>query len=224
MRSRQPRCPPLSGHARSWSQPCASGRNLIAQRVLAGHMPGEVAKQAGVSRQTVYKWVRRFQAEGQAGLADRSSRPHRSPNRTSTKVRDLPDGVGPVAQFEPVSQRRARRHTAIRAFAHLLLRRRLLRGSPKRCGWKGTTFQSSTASDKPKSASPRCILVAVTSAALPSPRPPYRVISSVNGTPDNRAPRWPGASPTNRNGASHCFSKYAPSAAMRRAAPSSEAL
>lgn len=62
------------------------GRNLIAQRVLAGHKPGEVAKQAGVSRQTVYKWVRRLKAEGHAGLADRSSRPHRSPNRTSAKV------------------------------------------------------------------------------------------------------------------------------------------
>ena len=62
------------------------GRNLIAQRVLAGHKPGEVAKQAGVSRQTVYKWVRRFQCEGRAGLADRPSRPHTSPTMTSAKV------------------------------------------------------------------------------------------------------------------------------------------
>jgi transposase InsO family protein len=62
------------------------GRHLVAQRVLAGHKPGEVAKQVGVSRQTVHKWVRRFQAEGPAGLADRSSRPHRSPTRTSPKV------------------------------------------------------------------------------------------------------------------------------------------
>ena len=62
------------------------GRNLIAERVLAGHKPGEVAKQAGVSRQTVYKWVRRFQAEGRAGMTDRSSRPHTSPTRTSVKV------------------------------------------------------------------------------------------------------------------------------------------
>ncbi len=62
------------------------GRNLIARRVLAGHKPGKVAKQAGVSRQTVHKWVRRFQAEGEAGLADRSSRPHHSPNRTSAKI------------------------------------------------------------------------------------------------------------------------------------------
>ena len=57
-------------------------RKLIVDRVLAGHRPGEVAKQLGVSRQTVYKWVRRWRAEGEAGLADRSSRPHRMPRRT----------------------------------------------------------------------------------------------------------------------------------------------
>ncbi len=62
------------------------GRKLIAERVLAGHKPGEVAKQVGVSRQTVHKWVRRFQAEGRAGLTDRSSRPRSSPTRTSAKV------------------------------------------------------------------------------------------------------------------------------------------
>ena len=53
---------------------------------MAGYKPGEVAKQVGVSRQTVHKWVRRFRAEGDAGLADRSSRPHSSPTRTSSKV------------------------------------------------------------------------------------------------------------------------------------------
>jgi transposase InsO family protein len=58
-------------------------RKLIVARVLAGHRPGEVAKQLGISRQTVYKWVRRWRAEGAAGLADRSSRPHRMPARTS---------------------------------------------------------------------------------------------------------------------------------------------
>ena len=58
-------------------------RKLIVARVLAGHRPGEVAKQLGVSRQTVHKWVRRFRAEGEAGLADRSSRPHRMPRKTS---------------------------------------------------------------------------------------------------------------------------------------------
>jgi transposase InsO family protein len=59
------------------------GRALLVERVLAGHKPSEVAKQLGVSRQTVHKWVRRFREEGLAGLADRSSRPLTSPRRTS---------------------------------------------------------------------------------------------------------------------------------------------
>jgi transposase InsO family protein len=59
------------------------GRALLVERVLAGHKPSEVAKQLGVSRQTVHKWVRRFREEGPAGLADRSSRPLTSPRRTS---------------------------------------------------------------------------------------------------------------------------------------------
>ena len=62
------------------------GRRTAVQRVLAGHKPGEVAKQLNVSRQTIYKWVRRFRAEGDAGLRDRSSRPHSCPRRTSPQL------------------------------------------------------------------------------------------------------------------------------------------
>jgi transposase InsO family protein len=61
-------------------------RKLIVDRVLAGHRPGEVAKQLGVSRQTVYKWVRRWRAEGDAGLVDGSSRPHSMPRRTPAET------------------------------------------------------------------------------------------------------------------------------------------
>jgi transposase len=61
-------------------------RKLIVARVLAGHRPGEVAKQLGVSRQTVYKWVRRWRSEGEAGLADRSSRPHSMPRTTAPET------------------------------------------------------------------------------------------------------------------------------------------
>ena len=77
-------------------------RLLAARRVEQGHKPGEVAKQLGVSRQTVYKWARRYRAEGPAGLIDRSSRPHRSPNRTPLPVElaivqaRLEDHAGPV--------------------------------------------------------------------------------------------------------------------------------
>jgi transposase InsO family protein len=61
-------------------------RKLIVARVRAGHRPGEVAKQLGISRQTVYKWWGRWRTEGEAGLADRSSRPHRMPRQTSPKT------------------------------------------------------------------------------------------------------------------------------------------
>ena len=39
--------------------------------------PMSVATDMGVSIRTVHKWMARYRAEGEAGLADRSSRPHR---------------------------------------------------------------------------------------------------------------------------------------------------
>jgi transposase InsO family protein len=61
-------------------------RRLMVQRVAAGWPPAHVAEQLGVSRATVYKWLRRHAAGGDAGLADRSSRPIRMPARTAPKV------------------------------------------------------------------------------------------------------------------------------------------
>jgi transposase InsO family protein len=56
------------------------GRQLLVQRVLVlGKPVAMVATELGISRSTAYKWLRRYHAEGEAGLADRSSRPHRSP-------------------------------------------------------------------------------------------------------------------------------------------------
>ena len=49
----------------------------MARRVLSGATPMAVATAMGVDVKTVRKWVRRFQAEGPAGLEDRTSRPHR---------------------------------------------------------------------------------------------------------------------------------------------------
>jgi transposase InsO family protein len=42
---------------------------------------GLVCRRCGISRPTLRKWWRRYQAEGLAGLEARSHRPHRSPNR-----------------------------------------------------------------------------------------------------------------------------------------------
>ena len=43
----------------------------------------------GMSRQTFYKWRRRFRAEGVEGLHDRSRAPRRSPNATSVAVEEV---------------------------------------------------------------------------------------------------------------------------------------
>jgi len=40
----------------------------------------------GVSRATAYKWLRRHRLEGEMGLLDRSSRPHRSPSALPAHV------------------------------------------------------------------------------------------------------------------------------------------
>ena len=62
------------------------GRLLLVQRVRDEGMPvAHVAKAMGISRQCAHRWVRRFDEEGLAGLEDRSSRPHRSPNATSPR-------------------------------------------------------------------------------------------------------------------------------------------
>jgi transposase InsO family protein len=45
-----------------------------------------VAKAMGISRQCAHRWVARFDAEGEAGLRDRSSRPTRMPTRISPQV------------------------------------------------------------------------------------------------------------------------------------------
>ncbi|QEN13077.1 IS481 family transposase [Mycolicibacterium sp. ELW1] len=65
------------------------GRLLLVERIVEGHRPvSHVAAELGVSRQCAHRWVRRFHAEGFAGLSDRSSRPRRCPRRTPSVVED----------------------------------------------------------------------------------------------------------------------------------------
>jgi transposase InsO family protein len=63
------------------------GRRLVVARVREqGMKPAHVAEAMGVSRQCVYRWLQRFDAHGDAGLFDRSSRPHRMPTKTPPEV------------------------------------------------------------------------------------------------------------------------------------------
>lgn len=67
----------------------AHSRAELARRVLAEGQPRKVVAAAfGVDPKTVGKWVNRFRAAGAAGLADRSSRPHRLRAPTPTAVQE----------------------------------------------------------------------------------------------------------------------------------------
>ncbi len=58
-------------------------RELACHRVRSqGWTVSASASAVGVSRQTVHKWIRRFEREGERGLRDRSSRPHHMPQLT----------------------------------------------------------------------------------------------------------------------------------------------
>lgn len=46
----------------------------------------QLCRRYGISRPTGYKWLRRYRKQGLEGLADRSRRPHRSPNKTPDHV------------------------------------------------------------------------------------------------------------------------------------------
>ena len=61
----------------------AWGRAELVRRVVVDEEPVRIVAAAlHVSPRTVYKWLQRFADGGWAALADRSSRPHRSPTAT----------------------------------------------------------------------------------------------------------------------------------------------
>lgn len=63
------------------------GRLLLVERVISQQRPvSHVAKELGVSRQCAHRWINRYRAEGEAGLQDRSSRPHNCPHRTPPAI------------------------------------------------------------------------------------------------------------------------------------------
>ncbi|MYZ38093.1 IS481 family transposase, partial [Streptomyces sp. SID4917] len=62
------------------------GRRILIERVHAGRPVAHVAAEMGISRTTAHKWVRRFAAEGDAGLHDRPSRPLSTPHRTPPDI------------------------------------------------------------------------------------------------------------------------------------------
>jgi len=69
----------IHGNART----CPHSRLLLCRRVLElGWSLARAAEAAGVSERTAAKWLARYRAEGESGLADRSSAPSEVANRT----------------------------------------------------------------------------------------------------------------------------------------------
>ena len=63
---------------------CPNSRLLLCRRVLdEGWLIRHAAAAAGLSERRAGAWLRRFRAEGEAGLQDRPSAPRRIPHRTS---------------------------------------------------------------------------------------------------------------------------------------------
>jgi len=64
-----------------------TGRLRLARCVVDDHWPlRRAAERFQVSVATAQRWAHRYRLEGEAGMADRSSRPHRSPGRTPTRI------------------------------------------------------------------------------------------------------------------------------------------
>ena len=61
-------------------------RRELVRSISLGQSISGAAWSVGVSRPTATKWWGRYEAEGDAGLFDRSCRPHRSPRRSSDQL------------------------------------------------------------------------------------------------------------------------------------------
>ena len=97
-------------------------RAEIVRRVLLGQRPAAVAAAMGVSEPTVRKWVARSRAEGEAGLQDRSCRPHR------------PAGATPGLVVSWIEQLRRQRWTGAAIAAALQLSESTVARTLRRCG------------------------------------------------------------------------------------------
>ena len=83
---------------------------LVRRVLIEGQNPKAVAMALGVCFKTVRKWVERFQVHGEAGLQDRSSRPHRLYRPTPLQI------VGQIERLRrerrPASYTSFKRHCA----------------------------------------------------------------------------------------------------------------
>ena len=140
------------------------GRLRMVQAVEAGESMRAVAYQCRTDPKSVRKWVQRYRTEGEAGLRDRSSRPHRSPRAiaraTAQRVITLRRRRWTMAHI--AAQLRISRATVSRVLARAgLSRLAALEPAPLPCRYEGpgrascctSTARSWHASSEPGTAS-----------------------------------------------------------------------
>jgi transposase InsO family protein len=66
---------------------------MVRSVIIEGATKAEAAQRFNSTPKTVAKWVRRFRAEGRAGLSDRSSRPHSLPSQTPSATCDAVEAL-----------------------------------------------------------------------------------------------------------------------------------
>jgi hypothetical protein len=82
------------------------GRRLLVDRVRDGRPVAHVADEMGISRTMAHKWVRRWRAEGDAGLYDRLP-PARSSGVTSDHApANWSTSTSPTNAPGPIARRR----------------------------------------------------------------------------------------------------------------------
>ena len=99
--------PRMDAHKNARTTP--HSRMLIVERLREGWTVSAVAAAMGVDPSTVRKWRDRFAAEGEAGLLDRSSRPHHSPTRLDQQAEAEIAGLRQARLSGPAIARQARR-------------------------------------------------------------------------------------------------------------------
>jgi transposase InsO family protein len=104
-------------------------RLTLVERIQSGRPIADVAAEMGVSRATAYRWWARWRAEGNPGLWDRSSRPHRSPGRTPRAVERRIERLRRTRKLGPA------RIGGILELAHSTVHRVLVRLGLNRLDW-----------------------------------------------------------------------------------------
>src|SRR5262245_6335804 len=70
-----------------WRERCAVElREQFIKDWMREHNVSGLSRRYGISRKTAHKWIRRFHERGQAGLTDRSRRPHVSARATAAPI------------------------------------------------------------------------------------------------------------------------------------------